>query len=163
MWEGILIKRRDKMGISENAAYLKGLADGLELDTTTKEGKVIAKLLDLVSEMAEKVDMLEAANEELYSYIEEIGGDLIDLEDVVYGEDEEYEDYSDLNDDEEFACDEDEDYYEIECPSCGEKICFTDDLEIEELVCPACGESVGDVEVTELCDGDCEGCTGCDE
>ena len=163
MWEGILIKRRNKMGISENAAYLKGLADGLELDTTTKEGKVIAKLLDLVSEMAEKVEMLEAANEELYSYIEEIGGDLIDLEDVVYGEDEEYEDYSDLNDDEEFACDEDEDYYEIECPSCGEKICFTDDLEIEELVCPACGESVGDVEVTELCDGDCEGCTGCDE
>ena len=78
-------------------------------------------------------------------------------------DDGEYDDYDDLNDDEEFACDEDEDYYEIECPSCGEKICFTDDLEIEELVCPACGESVGDVEVTELCDGDCEGCTGCDE
>ena len=152
------------MGISENAAYIKGLAEGMELDTATKEGKVITKLLDLVSEMAEKIEMLESANEELYSYIEEIGSDVLDLEDVVFGEeDEEYEDYSDLNDDDDFSYDEDEEYYEIECPSCGEKICFTDDLEIEELVCPACGEAVGDVELAELCDGDCAGCTGCDE
>ena len=151
------------MGISENAAYLKGLAEGMELDASTKEGKVIVKLLDLVSEMAGKLEMLEAANEELYSYIEEIGGDVLDLEDVIYGEEDEFEDYSDLNDDKDFDFDEDEDYYEIECPSCGEKICFTDDLEIAELVCPACGESVADAEVTALCDGECEGCTGCDE
>ena len=136
------------MGITENAAYLKGLFEGYEIDVNTKEGKIISKLCDLVSELAEKVSALELDNRELAEYVYEIDEDLTDLENDVYGleEDGEYEDYSDLNDDEEYQFD-DESYYEIECPSCSEKICFTDDIDIETLVCPACGEVVGDVEV----------------
>ena len=37
------------MTLSEKAAYIQGLADGLDLDETTKEGKLIAALIDLVN------------------------------------------------------------------------------------------------------------------
>ena len=148
------------MGITENASYLKGLFEGYEIDTDKKEGKILSKLLDLVSEMAEKIKVLEAENNELREYVIELGEDLTALEDDFYEDsDDEYDDYDDLNDDEEYD-EEMDDYYEIQCPSCGEKVCFTDDIDIEELICPACGEKVGDV---ELCDGDCSACEGCEE
>ena len=150
------------MGITENAAYLKGLFDGYELDKSSKEVKIIASLLDLVSDMADKIAALEADNKELHEYVDELDYDLGALEEeCYYGKDEECdcdccdgdcdccEDYSDLNDDEEFECDEDEEYYEIECPHCGDKICFDDSIKIEELVCPACGEKVDEVEAEE--------------
>ena len=149
------------MNISEKAADLKGYADGLGINEETNEGKVIVKLLELVEDMADKIDLLEQANEELYAYIEEIDDDLSNLEEDLDAEDYE-EDYSDLNDDEDFDFDEDEDYYEIECASCGEKICFTDDIQIEELVCPACGELVVGTDGIG-CDMNCDACSGCDE
>ena len=43
------------MNLTEKSAYIKGLAEGLELDKTTKEGKIIAALLELVDEMANDV------------------------------------------------------------------------------------------------------------
>ena len=58
------------MKITEKAAYLKGLADGLELDTATKEGKLIAALLDMVDAMAQKIDEMDHDIEELNDYIE---------------------------------------------------------------------------------------------
>ena len=48
------------MQMKEKASYLKGLADGLDLDKSTKEGKLIAALLDAVDMMAEKIDELDA-------------------------------------------------------------------------------------------------------
>ena len=139
------------MGITENAAYLKGLFDGYELDKNTKEGKIIADLIDLVSDMADKIDALEADNKELHEYVEELDQDLGAMEEDFYmSEDaDDEEDYSDLNDDEDFVCDDDEAYYEIECPHCGEKICFGEELSIETLVCPACGEAVDTVDSDE--------------
>ena len=63
------------MGITENAAYLKGLADGLKLDESTNEGKLIVKMLDLIEEMAEKISVLESASDELYTYMEGMAED----------------------------------------------------------------------------------------
>ena len=147
------------MGITENAAYLKGLAEGLKLDESTNEGKLIVKMLDLMEEMAEKISVLESANEELYNYMEGMAEDLVNLEDDFYGDDEcSCEDYSDLNEDcdgEEYV---DEEYYEIECPTCGEKICFTDDFDLDNFLCPACGNKIDDIELIDGCD-DCEGCS----
>ena len=42
------------MTISEKVAYLKGLAEGLNLDTDSKEGKLIAAIIDVLDDMAEK-------------------------------------------------------------------------------------------------------------
>ena len=144
------------MGITENAAYLKGLAEGLKLDESTNEGKLIVKMLDVIEQMAEKISILESANEELYSYVEGMSEDLVNLENDFY-DNNESEDYSDLNEDGEDVEYADEEYYEIECPSCGEKICFTDDFDLDNFLCPACGNKIDDIELIDGCDG-CEGC-----
>ena len=148
------------MGISENAAYIKGLFEGYELDKASKEGRIISELLTLVADMADKINALEADNKELHEYVEELDHDLGELEEEVYFYDEdedEYDDYDDLNDfdDEEFDEDLEDGYYEIECPSCGDIVCFDESLDVEDLVCPACGEKIGDV---EICDGNCAEC-----
>ena len=147
------------MGISENAAYLKGLFDGYEIDKNTKEGKIISEMLVLLSDMADKINALEADNKELHEYVEELDHDLGQVEEEVYfcddeEFDDEYDDYDDLNDYDEYEG-EDGEFYEIECPSCGEIVCFDDSLEVSELVCPACGEKIGDF---DICDGNCEAC-----
>ena len=40
------------MTISEKSAYIKGLADGLDYDKESAEGKLITALIDIVGEMA---------------------------------------------------------------------------------------------------------------
>ena len=144
------------MGITENAAYLKGLFEGYELDKSTKEGKIISGMLDLIADMADKISALEADNRELHEYVEELDQDLGSVEeDLYFSEDD--DDYDDDDDDDDDYDGEDTDYYEIECPSCGETVCFDSSLEPDEVVCPACGEKLGEV---EICDGNCEGCEG---
>lgn len=152
----------EMMELKERASYLKGLADGLEYDKTTKEGKLIAALIELVSDMAAKVDELDADmdeltedTEDLREYVEEIDEDLSGVEDFLddEGEDDDDEDdgFCDGNcascqtpcDEEEDDDDEDDsdsEYFEIVCPSCGETICFDESVDPENLTCPACGE-----------------------
>ena len=151
------------MGITENAAYLKGLAEGLKLDEGTNEGKLIVKMLDVIEEMAQRISVLESANDELYTYMEGMAEDLVNLENDFYEESDE-EDYSDLNEDyeeeEDFV---DEEYYEIECPTCGEKICFTEEFDLDNFLCPACGNKIDDIELIDDCEeceskGMCDGC-----
>ncbi len=138
------------MTINENAAYLKGLAEGYGI-TASKEGEIITKLIELVADMTDKINALEADNQELREYIEEIDEDLGAVEEEIYLTDEEDDEYDDDFDD-----DFDEDgFYQMECPACGEEICFDDSLDTEELVCPACGAKVSDI---EICDGNCDAC-----
>jgi ribosomal protein S27E len=143
------------MGITEKAAYIKGLFEGYEIDAAKKEGKIISEMLTLIADMADEISALKADNRDLHEYVEELDHDLGELEEEIYfGEDyDEEEDYEDYDE-------EDSDYYEIECPSCGEIVCFDDSLEEDELVCPACGELVTGI---EICDGDCSNCSAdCD-
>jgi len=148
------------MGICENAAYLKGLAEGLAIEESSKEGKLILKMLDVISDMAERIEILEDENAELYDYMEEMASDIIAMEDDLYDIDEDdFDDYSDLSSDDEDYEGDIEDYYEVECPSCGEKICFSEDVDLETLICPACNEPVGEI---ELCEGECKGCENAD-
>ena len=141
------------MNLIEKSAYIKGLADGLELDKTTKEGKLIAALLDIVDVMAKRIETLEDAVDELGEYIEEVDEDLGDVEEYLYDEEDEYECDGNCDEcdecetcDECDCCDEcdfeDEEYYEIECPACGEIIYFDDDIDPENLTCPACHEKI---------------------
>ena len=130
------------MKMTEKAAYLKGLADGLDYDKTTKEGKLIAALLDVVDALAEKVDGLDYDVQELNDYVEELDEDLGDVEELLY--DDEDEDYCDGDCD---GCDGCNDYdmedtFEVECPKCGDTICFDESIDPENLICPACGEKI---------------------
>ena len=57
------------MTLNEKAAYIKGLADGLDFDKTTAEGKLIAALLDLTSELCDAVNELDDRTNTLNDYI----------------------------------------------------------------------------------------------
>ncbi|MBE6592403.1 MAG: hypothetical protein E7642_00230 [Ruminococcaceae bacterium] len=134
------------MTLAQKAAYIQGLADGVELDETTKEGKLIAALLDLVGDMADAIEQLDEDLDTLNDYVEELDEDLGSVEELLY------DDECDCCDDDDFECDgnccdcdedcelADEDFFEVECPACGEVICFDGSIDPEELACPACGE-----------------------
>ena len=130
------------MTLSEKAAYIQGLADGLELDESTKEGKLLAALIDLVGEMTDAIAEIDEDLDTLNDYIEEIDEDLGSVEEMLYDCDCDCDDDCDCDCD---CCDCDDDcdceYFEVECPSCGETICFDSSIDPEELVCPACGEN----------------------
>ena len=143
------------MTITERAAYIKGLAEGLGIDESTKEGKVIKALIDAFDDMALTVSDLEAELDELTEQVETIDEDLGSLE----------EDYYDLDD--ECDCDEcgaedfeDGDIYEVCCPTGGDIVCIDSDmLEEGQTTCPNCGELLefdleDDGEETEDSDND---------
>ena len=130
------------MTLNERAAYIKGLAEGLEIDAKTKEGKIIAALLELACEMAEAITDIEEDIEYLNDYIEEIDEDLGEVEECLCEDDCDCDcdcDCCDEDEDDEYES-EDGDYFEIECPSCGETVCFDESIDPEDLICPACGE-----------------------
>ncbi len=143
------------MKLTEKAAYIKGLADGVNYNKETAEGKLIAALIDMVDQMAAKIELLDETVDELNDYIEEIDEDLGDVEECLCEDDDEYDDCDgdcdncdcdgdcdccDFCDDEDE--DEDGEFFEIKCPSCGEIICFDETIDPEELICPACHEKM---------------------
>ena len=135
------------MTLNERAAYIKGLAEGMELDTASKEGKVIAALIELCSDMADEIAALDERVDTVHAYCEELDEDLGAVEEILLEEDDE-----DWDDEDDFECDgdccncdedcelADEDYFEVECPACGDIVCFDGSIDPEELTCPACGE-----------------------
>ena len=115
------------MTITEKVAYLKGLMEGLDLDKTTKEGKVLAAMADILEDMAltvaDSCDQIDAIDEDLET-----------LEEYVY-------DDFDFDDDYDPYDDEEEGEYEFECPNCHEVV-FIDESVFEEgkeIECPNCG------------------------
>ncbi len=134
------------MDICEKIAYIKGLAEGLGIDDSTNEGKVLNAIIDLLGDITEEICDIEEGCEEIIEQIDAVDEDLSDLESFIYEDDEDDECDCDCCDDE---------VYEIECPACNDIIYLDEDmLEEEGMVCPNCG--------TELefdFDGcDCEGC-----
>ena len=156
------------MTIVEKAAYLKGLAEGLDIENASKEGKLWGVLCELISDMAHEIEDLQESNldhagalddisEEL-SYLEELVCDLDTPEDFCedcedgdcskccFCEDDDDDDEDDDDDDEDDEDDDDEVkydgiIYDVTCPVCGIDISFDEDtLEEGSIVCPQCGE-----------------------
>jgi hypothetical protein len=140
--------------------YLKGLADGLGLDTASKEGKMITEMLRVVGDIAEGLTGLASDQEDIEAYLDVVDSDLQDLEEDVYGTEE----YEEDDDEEEAGIDQTLDDYETAeagelgpaepytCPSCGEPV-HTSDPGVARhegqlgsggpvalmLTCPRCG------------------------
>lgn len=100
----------------QKVSYLQGLADGLGVDDTTNEGKLLLHIIDTLEEFADVLADTIEDQIELEEYVNFIDEDLSDLEDEVYNdEDEEFDDDFDFEDF--LDCCEDEDsgcYYEEE-------------------------------------------------
>ena len=146
------------MTISEKAAYLKGLMEGLDLDTDKAEGKLIAAVVELLGDVTKKLTDVENTTIAISDELDEIEEDLDAIEDYILDEEDEY----DEDDDYDFDDDDDDDYYddddfedegfdygdedsiiyEVKC-TCGNIINFDEDtLEEGSIICDQCGETL---------------------
>lgn len=140
------------MNLIEKVAYLKGLSEGLAVDENSAEGKLFAKIIEVLDDIACDIEEVYDVQDEIQAEIDEIDEDLAEVEEFLFGEEEEEEDF---------------DCVDFECPNCGEKICLDADLlEIDEddtITCPACGEKI-ELDLDFECD--CDDChcddDGCD-
>ena len=115
------------MDISEKAAWLKGLAEGLELDTDTKERKLISAMVEVIGEMALELRELREGQAAFSDQLDSVTGDLEDVESVVFGD----------ADDDETA------HYAAACPHCQETVYFDESLlEGGQILCPNCGHQL---------------------
>ena len=141
------------MTISEKAAYLKGMMDGMALNTDSNEGKMIAAIVDLLGDMGKRITDIEDTTIAISDELDEIEEDLDAIEDYILDEEDDY----DEDDDDDWSYDEDEDedseegfdfgdeettVYEVQC-ACGNIIDFDEEvLESGSIVCDKCGETL---------------------
>ncbi len=136
------------MTINEKIAYLKGMADSIDLNPDDKKDKLILTMIDAMEDLAEYVTDIDEDFDELAAQVDEIDEDLGNLEEDFYEDDCCCDDDCDCD-----CCDDD---CEAVCPSCGAEFCLDlDALENgDKIVCPDCGaelnfEYVDDVDDEE--------------
>jgi predicted RNA-binding Zn-ribbon protein involved in translation (DUF1610 family) len=134
--------------------YLKGLSDGLALDTASKEGKMISQMLQVVGEMADGIVSLASEQEDLQAYVDVLDADLQDLEEALS------DDVDDEEEEEEYVIDPEVSVSGFRtdvftCPTCGDTVQMSDGGSIEPrstteggltmvmLTCPECGTTFG--------------------
>ena len=119
------------MKVSEKVAYIKGLAEGLGLDDSTKEGKVLAAIIDALEDIAHNVEEIDEELNTVADVMTDMEESLSDLEDCVYDEDDDC------------CCDDCDDMYELTCPACNNSITVDYDvISSGSIVCPNCGANL---------------------
>lgn len=138
------------MTISEKVAYIKGLAEGVKLDSKTDEGKIISSIIDLLGDICDEIDALDDAQIELAEQLDAVDEDLSDVEELIYEDDE-----CDCG----CGCDDydaDDEVYEVVCPNCNDTIYLDEEMLMDGRIdCPNCGT---DLEFDFDCECDCEDC-----
>ena len=141
--------------VSKKVAFLRGMAEGMELKDDSVQNRFLLKMLEALEEISEELETLKEHQDETDRYIDELDSDLGDLEEVVFEEDDADEDDEDgcscgchhHDQDDEDEDDEDAegmDFIEYECPHCGTSVYYDQeafDLE-EEHLCPSCGKEL---------------------
>lgn len=129
--------------LTNRIAYLRGLAEGMDISEKSAEGKIVLELIDIIDDIAAEFRELHDRVEEAEDYVEALDEDLEDVELYLF-EDEErlYKTVGDCSDeaDDDLAAyydlDDEEDAfiyenvgdrhldttYEFSCPSCHEDI-----------------------------------------
>ena len=142
--------------LTDKISYLQGLAEGMKLNPEKDSHRLILGMLDVLGEVGEAYEALAEAHGELSNYVESIDEDLADLEEDIFGDDEEEldedeEDDEDDEDDEDEEDDEEDEGIDLdgapilyECPHCHttveidpESVDFD-----EEALCPSCGKEL---------------------
>ncbi|MBQ8936061.1 MAG: zinc ribbon domain-containing protein [Oscillospiraceae bacterium] len=126
------------MSLTERAAYLRGLADGLKLgEDPTEEGKVLLAVLDVLGDIAANVEANNESISALADELDELDDVVSGMEEVLLGEDAFEDDADEEADDEEIV------EYELECPECGKPVVLDEEtIEDGEVVCPHCQQKL---------------------
>jgi len=125
--------------LKERVAYLKGLAEGMQLNESTNEGKLLKAIIEVLDDVALAVDDIEEVQEEMSEQIDNIDEDLAEIEQIVF--EDMYDEY-------------DDGYIgEFACPHCSEKVSVYEDMLDDDagntVECPHCHK---DVEIEWECD-----------
>lgn len=146
------------MTILEKVAYIKGLAEGMKLDTEKNEGKILSEIIDVLSDICDEIDSLNEAQLELCEQLDAVDEDLSGLEDFIYEDDEDCGCESCKGDDE-----FEDEVYEITCPNCNDTL-YVDGEMLDEggIDCPNCGTALEFDFDCDCEDCDCEKCD-CEE
>lgn len=145
------------MKLTEKVSYLKGLMDGLEINDTTKEGKILLQMSCILDEICHSVEGIQDEITEITELVDIIDQDLGDVEDALC-DDDDCDCCDEDDDDDDYEFDDDEELYEVTCPSCNDTICLNEEMLDEgSMDCPNCGENLEfdfDPEDFEEVDGD---------
>ncbi|WP_302682369.1 CD1247 N-terminal domain-containing protein [uncultured Ruminococcus sp.] len=126
------------MELSKKVAYLKGLMEGLKIDDSTNEGKILTIMADILDEMSATVEDIAEEVDETVELVDTLDEDLGEIEDLIYGDDD------------------DDAMYECVCPNCGDTIMLGENIIADGSVeCPNCGESL-EFDFSEIEDEDNE-------
>jgi len=132
--------------LRSRVAYLHGLAEGLDLNTGSVEGRVLAGVLDVLDDLAEEGGALSELHGDLADYVDEMDDDLSAVEEEVYA------DPGIIFVPEEAQVEEEDGVSVVCCPSCGEAVgagagrMTSGDMEV---TCPVCGCTMEADEVME--------------
>ncbi len=96
----------------QKVAYLQGLAEGLGVDESTKEGKLLVAIIDTLEGFSDVLSDVIDDQIDLEEYVNFLDEDLADVEEDIYGDDE--DDYDDFDFDDYVDCCDDDD-----CECCG--------------------------------------------
>lgn len=121
--------------LTDRTSYLRGLAEGMGLTKEQNESKLMLEMLAVMDEMAQKIAEFENDLDELGEYVESIDNDLSDMEEVLFDDEDEY-------DDDEYDSDMSFDGEELSfsCPHCGTPVQIkAEDIDFDESpVCSNC-------------------------
>ena len=137
--------------LTDRVSFLKGLAEGMQIDKEKSSNKLLLEIISVLDDMAKEIADMSDAHDELNEYVESIDDDLADLEDVLFGDEDEDGCGCDCEGCDGEDCDaedeedeEDGEMISYSCPHCGHEIQFdADSVDFdEEYLCPACGKPV---------------------
>ncbi len=130
--------------LTDRISYLKGMAAGMKLNMEKDSNKLMLEMLTVMGEMAEEMAAMAEAHNDLNEYVESIDDDLAELEETLFGEDEEDLEGEEGDIDEEDEADEDDDLIVYACPHCGHELEFSAaDVDFdEETLCPECQKPI---------------------
>ena len=131
------------MTLKERIAYIKGLADGLALDESKAEVKVINEMLNMLEDVAFAVTDVEDLYDELSQQVDEIDEDLATVEEDFYCDDCDCDGDCEMSDEDCIPFEDEENPdYEVKCPECDAEIVVDEDTLLEgEIACPNCGNT----------------------
>lgn len=130
----------DKVSLSGQVLYLRGLADGMEIDNGSKESKLLLKIIDTLGVFAQKIEGLDSEHQELSQVVDSIDETLGEI--ILADADIDY-----AHDDALYAQDATEDegsFIEYECPHCHSKVYYdaaSFNLDSEHT-CPDCNKDL---------------------
>ena len=118
------------MSISKRVAYLKGLAEGLNLGQGTKEEKILGVIIEILEDISGEMEDLQDDVLSLDGDIDQLCEDLQDLEDALAEESGP-------------VVGSDPAFFEVKCPRCKNQITIDEDvLGLGSIDCPNCNEEL---------------------